>query len=492
MLGRLFKHTSVYTVGNLLLTVAGLVSFPTFTRILSVGDYGILTLIGSTLTLLVACGKLGIQQSVVRFYAEMRAGRSGVTQRQFFSTVVFGMGAVSVIVTALWIPASQLLPTSLWNDPRIAHLLLWTAGLIVVRVVDSSLLNILRAQQNSVAFTVYSVARRYLGLGVTIATMFWILPGLDGFYASTVLVEAAATMILAWVLLRDQGIARSQFSPPLFRSMIGFGAPMIAFELGGIVLNVGDRYVIQAQVGAAALGVYSAAYALCEYVEAVLISSVEQAVTPMISRLWEEQGSSATRDFVEKIFHFYVIVAAAIVAGFAATGGTLLDLLASSRYSEGRVVIPLIIFGRVFYGALNLFAAGLYLSKRTRTLMSGVVICAFLNLALNLILVPRIGIAGAAWATVISSVLIAIGFQFAGRSTLEVRFPLRHALKCSAMALAMYVAVTHIELSNPVLGLAVKIACGALLYALLVLAFDRPSREAAVMLWARRPQLFRA
>jgi O-antigen/teichoic acid export membrane protein len=239
------------------------------------------------------------------------------------------------------------------------------------------------------------------------------------------------------------------------------------------------------------LGAYSAAYALCEYVESVLISSVEQAVTPMIARLWEDEGPRATREFVQKVFHFYLIVAAAIVAGFAATGGTLLDLLASSRYSQGRVVIPLIIFGRVFYGALNLFAAGLYLSKKTRTLMSGVVICAVLNLALNLILVPRIGIAGAAWATVISSILLAIGFQLAGRRTLDVSFPLRHALKCGAMGLAMYFAISQIELGNRILGLGAKIGAGALLYGLLVLALDRPSREAVSLLWARRPELFR-
>ncbi|HYB50707.1 MAG TPA: oligosaccharide flippase family protein [Burkholderiaceae bacterium] len=489
MLGRLLKHTSTYTIGNLLLTAAGLVSFPILTRAFTVADYGILGLVGATLTLLVACAKLGIQQSVVRFYAEVRAGKRDVTESQYFSTVLLGMGAIGAVAAALWAPVSQILPAALWNDARVRGLLLLTSVLVLVRVLDSAMLNILRAQQRSTIYTVYSVVRRYAVLGAAIAAGLWVLPGLRGFYAGTVVLETCATVTLMVLLFRQLGINRESFSPTLFRSMVAFGIPMIAFEIGGILLNIGDRYVIQARLGADTLGVYSAAYNLCEYVEAILINSFGQAITPMIARAWEESGPGATQEFIEQVLHFYLIIAAAIVAGLAATGAGVLEFLASSRYAEGQIVIPLIIAGRVCDGALPIFAAGLFLQKRTRTLMLSVVGCAVLNLALNLALVPVIGMLGSAFATLVSYFVLAFSYLWASRDCLPIRFPLGHAIKCGAMGLAMYLAISPLPLSATLSGLATKMAMGALLYVLLVVALDRRSRQVLLALWARRLKL---
>lgn len=489
MLGRLLKHTSTYTVGNLLLTAAGLISFPILTRTFSVAEYGILGLVGATLTLLVACAKLGIQQSVVRFYAEVRAGKIAVSERQYFSTVLLGMGAVGAVGAALWAPISQILPAALWNDTQVSGLLLLTSVLLLVRVVDSAMLNILRAEQRSTLYTVYSVTRRYSVLGAAIAAALWVLPGLVGFYAGTVLLETCATLTLMALLIRQLGIARSAFSPGLFRSMVAFGIPMIAFEIGGILLNIGDRYVIQARLGADTLGVYSAAYNLCEYVEAILINSFGQAITPMIARAWEESGPHATREFIEQVLHFYLIIAAAIVAGLAATGAGVLEFLASSRYGEGQVVIPLIIAGRVCDGALPIFGAGLYLQKRTRALMLSVVGCAALNLVLNIVLVPKVGMVGSAFATLASYFVLAFSYLRSSRACLPMRFPLGHAVKCGAMGLAMYLALALIRVPGSWPGLATKIAAGTVIYGLLAIALDRRTRQALTALWARRLKL---
>jgi len=489
MLGRLLKHTSTYTIGNLLLTAAGLVSFPILTRTFTVADYGILGLVGATLTLLVACAKLGIQQSVVRFYAEVRAGKLNVTQRQYFSTVLLGMGTVGAIGTALWAPISQILPAALWNDARVSGLLLLTSVLVLVRVLDSAMLNILRAEQRSGLYTVYSVARRYAVLGAAIAAALWVLPGLTGFYAGTVVLESCATLTLLVLMFQRYGIGRNEFSPALFRSMVAFGIPMIAFEIGGILLNIGDRYVIQAHLGADTLGVYSAAYNLCEYVEAILINSFGQAITPMIARAWEESGPRATREFIEQVLHFYLIIAAAIVAGLAATGAGVLEFLASSRYAEGRIVIPLIIAGRVCDGALPIFAAGLFLQKRTRTLMLNVVSCAALNLLLNILLVPRIGMVGSAFATLVSYFVLAFAYLRSSRDHLPIRFPLGHAAKCCAMGLVMYVVLEQIPVADSLYGLAAKIALGALIYVLLAVVLDTRTRQGLSALWARRLKL---
>ena len=77
----------------------------------------------------------------------------------------------------------------------------------------------------------------------------------------------------------------AEFSRPLYLELLRFGVPMmIGYELSGIVLSVGDRYVIEGLLGEAPLGLYGAAYNLCQYVQALVIASVGQAGTAWQSR----------------------------------------------------------------------------------------------------------------------------------------------------------------------------------------------------------------
>jgi O-antigen/teichoic acid export membrane protein len=101
MLKKLALHTSNYTLGSVLATIAGLVSFPILTRIFTVEEYGILNLISATLLLLTGIAKLGVQHSIVRFYGEVKSGRRSVNLSQYYSTTLFGMAAVAGIVTVV-------------------------------------------------------------------------------------------------------------------------------------------------------------------------------------------------------------------------------------------------------------------------------------------------------------------------------------------------------------------------------------------------------
>ena len=78
MLRRFAAHTSNYTISSVLVTLAGLVSFPILTRILDVGEYGVMNLIATALSLMVGVAKLGMQHSTLRFYSEIKAGKRDI------------------------------------------------------------------------------------------------------------------------------------------------------------------------------------------------------------------------------------------------------------------------------------------------------------------------------------------------------------------------------------------------------------------------------
>jgi O-antigen/teichoic acid export membrane protein len=445
----------------------------------------VLNLISTTLMLLVGFAKLGVQHSIIRFYGEISAGKRDAGLREFYSTIVFGMAGAGLVVSILWVLLGQFVLLDWWNDERVRNLILPTAALVLLRAVNSGVINILRAQQRSTVYIVYSVLSRYIGLGIILLIMFYAVSGLEGFYLGTIVAEAAAVVIMLVFLARHCLFSPSAFSAPLYRAMLVFGIPMISTEVGWLLLSYGDRYVIQTMLGGEPLGLYSAAFNLCEYIETVLVASIETAIMPIYVKLWEEKGEAEVRSFIEKSTHFYFLLGAAVVAGISAVGEDLLVLLASDKYREGSGIIPWVISAMVISGTSTIAAAGIYIHKQTHILMVLVIVSAILNLLLNVILVPILGIHGSAIATLISLSLLSVATLVVSNRNLPVAIPWKMLAKFTVLALMMYMVVVQVSLDGVFSSLALKVSVGIICYTGLVLMFDRRSQEAMAVLLRR-------
>jgi len=478
MLRKLALHVSNYSITSLLVTISGLVSFPIFTRVFTVEEYGVLNLISATLGLVTGIAKLGVQHSIVRFYGEIKARNSAVDLSRYRSTTLFGMMAVATIVTVVWVGVGQLIPPSWWNDDRVPGLLLLTSVLVIVQPIDSCLSNFLRAEERSGLLGVYRVTSRYAGLALVLFTLFYVARDLRGFYGATIITEALSAVFLFVVMSRGRHYSPRDFSPELFRRMLIFGVPMIGWELAGITLNIGDRYVIQTVLGSGPLGVYSVGYTFCEFVQAILLSSIGQAIMPMYVRSWEENGEEATRQFIRQALHFYAMLALPVVAGLSAVGGDILVFLASEKYRESATIIPYVIAGMAVNSMVIIVGAGLFIHKHTLMIAGLVAACAVLNIMLNVLLVPHWGIIAAAVATLISYVALALSMLWVSARRMPISFPWASAAKFGGISAIMYVVVIQLPTSNNVVTVASRIVVGALLYSVMVWTLDKQARAA--------------
>lgn len=477
-LRRLAFHTTNYSMVSVLVTVAGLISFPILTRLLSVDDYGLMSLVALLLGLVLAVGKLGLQHAVLRFYGEVRAGKRAGMQT-FVSTSVLGMGMIGLVVTLAWAAVAQSTPASWWSDPRVPAILLLTSVLVVVRVVESAWVNLLRAQERSAALGVYSVVRRYALLAATLGTLFFVSRSLWGLYGAMIVTELLALVALGVVMLRSAPVHPSQFSPPLLRDMLAFGIPMIGTELASILLAMGDRYVIQLYLGAEPLGVYAAAYNLCDYIKATLFVPLASAALPMVLRIWEENGPEQTRQFLMKFFRIYFLVAFPALAGVAAISEELISVLATERYRSGAGVMPIVIAAMALEALVITAGAGLYITKRTRIVLALIAATAVLSVCLNVALVPRIGIEASAWALLICwGALAAASFVFGARY-FRLSVPWAAGAKFGALALAMYAVLRAVDFESDVATLLARVGVGVVIYTIGVLLLDRVTRAQA-------------
>ncbi|HVR02857.1 MAG TPA: oligosaccharide flippase family protein [Polyangia bacterium] len=473
-------QASHYSVASLFSVVAGLVTFPLLTRVFSVADYGVMNLVAATLTVSVALGKVGVQHSILRYESEIRAGKGGYTLKQLYSTTEIGMLGSALLVMLVLLVGARVVPMEWLGDPRLRKLFTIASLLIVVQVLESAFVNFLRAEQQTTVLMKYQVAKKYLGLGLILFAVFVLSRTLTSFYTASVVSETCAVAILAAFLFRNGRRPRpalAEFSRPLYRELLTFGIPMmIGYELSGIVLAVGDRYVIAGTIGETPLGLYGAAYNLCQYVQAVLITSLGQAIMPIYMKMWDEKGVDETSAFITRSLRTYALLAAPVIAGFASVGPELLVALASNKYSSASPILPWVIAGMIVDGTNSMLGAGLFIHRKTRVIMAIVVSGAAFNIGLNLILVPRIGIIGAAIATLVSYSGTALALRIAGRRLLPVPLPWLTFLRAGIAAGIMYLVLQHVLPGHRLLTVAVRILVGAPIYVAVMTLIDGDAR----------------
>jgi O-antigen/teichoic acid export membrane protein len=486
LLSSFARHTRNYSLASSLVMVAGLVSFPILTRLLPLTDYGVMSLVSSSLGFAVALGKLGMQHAALRFYSEVRAGKHpGVDLRQFAATVIYGMGMLGLVACALWLLAAWLLPASLWDDPRMPWLMTMTAVLVPLRVIDSAVGNLLRAQEQSGLLAIMGVLKRYVSLAVILGAVILIAPTVWSFFGATVVLEIVACSMTLWWVFRADWPRWRERSPVLFRAMVVFAVPMTGFELSSLVMQMGDRYVLQAMLGAEAVGLYSAAYNLSDYIKLALFTAMSSAALPMCVRLAESEGTAAVEAFLVTFTRTFLLIGLGVVAAMAAVGGDLMAVLASAKYQPAAVVIPWVMLGMMFEAYIVIAGVGLYLRKRSVVTMGMVAGGAVLNVVLNLLLVPRLGIQGSGVANLCSyAAVVAIALLATRRTLRPPPFALGF-LKFGLMAVAAYLVANQVHAEWAVVSLVLRGSVAVLVYATLALLLDQRARQLLGQSWAK-------
>ncbi len=481
----LFVHLRNYLSAGVLTALVGVLSFPILTRALSVEQYGILGLVTATLTLYVAFGKLGLQHAVIRYFAQINEGNSEFTNRQMVSTVLLTFVVLAVLTTLLWILSGFLLLPRWMSYDGIGELFMVAAALLFLRLFGSSVLNFLRAEQRSGRVAVAMSMARVGNLALIIVSV--LLFDLD---PATALICMALGELLCvayalWSWRDHLDISMREFRSRLLLDMIRYGLPLMMLESLGLVLRLSDRYMIEAMLGVVPLGQYSASYNLTGYLDLIILAAIAQALRPAYMQLWESGGTEAVSGFLASGLRLYLLLSIPFVTLFSLVSPHMLAIFAGDKFYPGTVIIPFVAASFLLEGAMHWLAAGLYIQKDTTTLMKWGFIATLVNVSLNLFVIPRFGISGAAMVTVLSYLIFMLGV---GRAAFRhVRFPIAPGvpLALAAACTVLWYLVAGIDLSSHWQALFVKglVATPVLLMALLV---AEPS------LWTRGRELLRS
>ncbi len=384
-LRRLLGRGSIYTLALAIQMLTALFVVPVVTRLLSPAEYGRVAAAIVVYAVLSILGGAGLPDAVLRGYFVSAQGPR-MARRLVLATglIALTLALVCEVTGPLWARAFGL---DYGDGLRLA---VWGAAAASVALCCQSLL---RAADRAWAFLgvalIGTVGGQALALALT-AILHSPTGYMAGLTAGTVLAAVAGLLITH---APRAGVA----SPSELKQALALGLPIVPHGLSVYLLISADRIVIAGVLGLAAAGRYQVAYAVGG-LGVALIAALNQAWVPLIlgaeeSRRWQILGAMSG---VVYLFAAATAVALALVAP--------LGLLIAAPASYGRAkLVP--VCAVVAVAALPYAISGTYFQivlvrGRTRVMALAAPLAAAVNVGLNLILLPVIGLTGAALATV--------------------------------------------------------------------------------------------
>ena len=377
---------SIGTFGSKLLVFL-MVRF--YTGYLTPAEYGTADLITQTANLLIPVASLDIAEGVFRFAADRREQRAEI----------FTIGVYTLLLGAAALLAALPLLRVLAGGRELGSLL---AVFIIAACAHALCAQFIRAEGHTALYALQGLFNTaiYLVLNVLFLAVFrW---GVMGYLLSTVAADCMSTLFL---VCREKLWRRFRISPSLtlWRQILSYCVPLIPTAIFWWIMGVSDRYMVKWFLGSDANGIYAVAYK---------IPTILTILATVFMDAWQLSAIAESGDRQTHLRFYGRVWSAFASAVFLGAGGIitlsplLIRLLADEPYYEAWQYIPMLTLSMVAAAFSNFMGSVYVVTKKSSASFWTSLIGALVNIGLNLWLIPRIGIQGAAAATFASCLAV--------------------------------------------------------------------------------------
>jgi O-antigen/teichoic acid export membrane protein len=406
---------------NLLLT-------PLYVAILTTADVGVITLLFTFATVAKVVFRMGLDSGFFRIYYDLDSDEE---RARLAGTVAAFSAAVSTALFLMVVAAAPLVLDVLGLEGAGARTpLILAAADVYAGTFAFVPLNLLRIQGRARTFAAVNVARN---LANTVLKVALVLAGfgVTGVLWSDFIATALLALGLLPVLVRH---ARPAFSGQMLRAVLAFGLPKAPHGLMIHALNLADRILLARYRPLDVVGVYDKAYTLGAGVKFGL-SPFETAWQPFV--LARMRQPDAPR-ILARVITYAAAAFILLALGIAVFGRELLLALTFTNPSfwVGAPVIPVVVLAYLLHGGFLLTSIGIGIEKKARYYPMITAAAAATNIGLNLALIPRFGMMGAAWATVAGYAVMAAFGGFVAQRLYPIPFewaPLAQVIGAAAV-----------------------------------------------------------
>ena len=405
-MGDISRQSSIFFAGTVFTAATGYLFKVYLARVLGAEALGLYAL-GMTIVGLVGVfNALGLPQSAVRFVATYAAsGRSqqlgGFLARGSTILLVLNLGLAGLLLLV-----GPRIAVRFYHTPALIPYFPLFAGIMLLGALNTFLGQALAGYKDVIRRTVVTnFVASPLNIALTILLVA-LGTGLWGYMFAQIASAAVVLGLLAvlvWKLTPREARATMADWPPLDPEVISFSTVVFGMGFLEFLMAQADKVLIGFFLDPRAVGVYAVAAALVAFVP-ILLQSVNQIFSPTIADLHARGENELLGRMFQTLTKWILgltIPLAAVVMIFARP---LMGIFGSD-FEFGWPILMIGAAGQLVNCGVGSVGYLLLMSGNQRRLIRVQVIAASVMVLLNLALIPRWGIVGAAFAAALTNAL---------------------------------------------------------------------------------------
>ncbi|HVD38782.1 MAG TPA: lipopolysaccharide biosynthesis protein [Solirubrobacterales bacterium] len=397
-LRRLATTGAAYTAASILSKVIAVALLPLYTRYLTKTDYGFAEVLFAAVVFASIVVRFGLLEAILRFYYRDDEN-PGAVVASTFAALFWLSTAGALLALPLAGPLSELLLEE--SAPGLMRIAI--GGLWVLTMWEF-MLTLFRLEERARAFFLTTLLNVLAAIVLTVVLVVVLEEGARGLLLGSYASGGAFVLVLIAMQWRRLSL---RFDPALLRRLFRFGLPTMPAEVSLYALNFADRLIILRSLGAAEAGLYSLGVKFAQAVN-VLVRGFQLAWPPLAYSIRED---GEARRVYATVVTLFVAGCAWAVAGMWLLSRWIVRALADPKFFDSFEVIGLISVAVTLYALYLVLVVILGRTGRTELNLPAAVGGLVVNVALNLALVPPLGIVGAGLALV-ASYLVVLGLMY--------------------------------------------------------------------------------
>ena len=253
-------------------------------------------------------------------------------------------------------------------------------------------------------------------------------------FVANLLASAATFLLLLPTLLKFQ----MTFDRKLLGRMLMYGLPIMISSIAYVTNENLDKLLLEHYFGKEEMGIYAACYKLGVFMT-LYILAFKLGAEPFFFNQADKKNAKETYARIMTWFLIFGALFMLIVVGFIDLFAGL--LLGKEEYFAALMIVPVILLANLFLGIYYNLSIWFKLTDKTRYGMYFSLAGAMITLALNLALIPVLGIMASAWATLAAYLTMVLLSYFFGRKY----YPIPYTLKKSGLLLVLATGLSYLS-----------------------------------------------
>lgn len=418
----LFKSSSYYFINSIVMQGLAFLLIPIYTSYLSTDQYGIVSMMTIFSAILVILLNVGQSNAIIRFsHAEN-------DKNLFISNIVKYSLFVPLVISVLIIIVGDNLFSLIFKNIPFYPYGVITVFLAYFTSFNSIQISYYISRKDNKKYSIFNITR-YIVM-TFLAIILIVIFKLDAF-GRLLAFAVSEAIYFFYSVISLKSYFKNKISTKHLKETLNYGILLVPHLIAGLILSSSDRYMLEFYLGLSDVGLYSLGYKLGT-IPLIIATAFDKAWTPTFFENYKKNDSDKLFSEVAK---YFIIILGFITLVTSLFSKEIIFVLAAESYHKAYSIIPLIAVGSFFVGIYFLPSKIFFYQKKTYILSLMTVIAAIVNIVMNIILIPKFGIIGAATSTLISYLIITtIVFYFS-----QKRYKIHYQLPKIIISLAVFI-----------------------------------------------------